>query len=82
MAKLTPQACRAARALLGWGVRDLAREAGLGVATIARLEAGDDVRKDTLETITAAFEAHGVEITNGHGTGARLLSKKPKRKRN
>jgi predicted transcriptional regulator len=73
MAKLTVQACRAGRALLGWGVRDLAREADLGVASVARFEAGEPVRAETVEKIVAAFEAHGVEITNGKGTGARLL---------
>ncbi|WP_349257209.1 helix-turn-helix transcriptional regulator [Vitreimonas sp.] len=73
MAKLTPQACKAARALLGWGVRDLAREADVGVATVARYEAGDQMRPDTIEKLKAAFEAAGVEITNGRGTGARLL---------
>lgn len=72
MAKLTIQACRAGRALLKWGVRDLAREAGLGVASVARFEAGEPIREETAEKIVAAFEAYGVEITNGKGTGARL----------
>lgn len=73
MAKLTPQACRAARALLGWGVRDLAKEAGVGVASVARYEAGDLMREDTVEKIKTALEDNGVEITNGKGTGARLI---------
>jgi hypothetical protein len=77
MAKLTPQACRAGRALLGWGVRDLARESGLGVATIARLEAGDDMRADTLDRVKQTFADNGVEITNGKGTGARLVRPMP-----
>lgn len=73
MAKLTPQACKAARALLDWGVRDLAAEAGVGVMSVSRYEAGEALRDATVEKIVAAFEAHGVEITNGRGTGARLL---------
>jgi hypothetical protein len=84
MAKLTPEACKAGRALLGWGVRDLAHKAGVGVATIARIEARATVREETLDAVTAAFEAHGVEITNGDGTGARRLNApraKAKRKR-
>ncbi len=63
MAELTAQACRAGRALLGWGVRELAAEAGVGVATVARLEAGDRMTEATKEKIKAAFAAHKVEIT-------------------
>ncbi|RYE47739.1 MAG: XRE family transcriptional regulator, partial [Hyphomicrobiales bacterium] len=32
-----------ARAAIGWGVRDLAREAGVAVDTISRLERGEDI---------------------------------------
>lgn len=75
MAKLTPEACRAARALLRWGVRDLAREAGVGVATVAAFEAdeGRELRAGTLDKMSEAFARHDVEITNGRGTGARLV---------
>lgn len=72
MAKLTPPACKAARALLGWGVRDLAREAKVGVVSVFRYENGEQVRDDTIAKLKLAFEAHGVEITNGKGTGAKL----------
>jgi transcriptional regulator with XRE-family HTH domain len=78
MAKLTPPACKAARALLGWGVRDLAREAKVGVASVARYEAGESLRDDTTNKLKAAFEANGVEITNDTGTGAKLLNDRPK----
>ncbi|GAM99111.1 hypothetical protein U91I_02751 [alpha proteobacterium U9-1i] len=73
MAKLTPQACKAARALLDWGVRDLAKAAKIGVVSVVRCEAGATLRTETIEKIVAAFEANDVEITNGKGTGARLL---------
>ena len=71
-AKLTVEACRAARGLLDWGVRDLAAEAGVGVMSVFRFEAGEVVRQETIDKLQAAFEANGVEITNGRGTGARL----------
>lgn len=71
--KLTIEACRAARALLGWGVRDLAAAAGVGVMSVSRYEAGEPVRQETVDKLQEAFEANGVEITNGKGTGARLL---------
>lgn len=71
-AKLTPAACRAARALLNWTVRDLMREAGVSPNTVTGLEGGQVVRPETEAKVVAAFAAHGVEITNGDGTGARL----------
>jgi pentatricopeptide repeat protein len=71
-AKLTAAACRAARGLLAWTVRDLMREAGVSPNTVTSLEGGKDIRAETEAKIVAAFNAHGVEITNGDGTGARL----------
>ncbi len=73
MTKLTPEACRAARAILKWTVRELADNAGTAFSTIHLLEKGNPIRPSTAEKILAAFAAHNVEITNGDGTGARLL---------
>lgn len=70
--ELTPEACRAARGLLKWGVRELAAEAGLSVETVVMYESGRAARKSTIDAIMGAFTANGVEITNGRGTGARL----------
>ncbi len=72
MAKLTGPACRAARALLKWSMRDLANSAGVSLPTVLKLENDGAVNADTTEKITAAFGREGVEITNGDGTGARL----------
>lgn len=72
MAGLTPHACRAARALLGWGVRDLAKEVSIGPDSISAYERGGKMRDSNKAKIVAAFDSHGVEITNGNGTGARL----------
>lgn len=74
MTALTPEACRAARALLGWGVRDLAREAGISPNTVHLVEKGSPFRADTATKITDALGRFNVEITNGDGTGARLRS--------
>jgi transcriptional regulator with XRE-family HTH domain len=71
-AKLTPEACRAGRALLNWSVRDLMREAGVSPNTVTGLERGDPVRPITEAKIVECFERFGVEITNGDGTGAQL----------
>jgi hypothetical protein len=48
------------------------REAGVSPNTVTGLEGGDDVRPATEAKIVEAFGRHGVEITNGDGTGARL----------
>jgi transcriptional regulator with XRE-family HTH domain len=80
MAQLTPAACRAARALLDWTIHDLARHAGIGSATVSIYERGErPAFASTEKKILAAFTAHGVEITNGDGTGARLLNARRKR---
>jgi hypothetical protein len=72
-AKLTAAACRAGRALLGWTVRDLMREAEVSPNTVTGFEGGGPIRPATAAKIVEAFARHGVEITNGNGTGARLL---------
>lgn len=63
-----------ARAAIGWGVRDLAKEAGVSPDTIARLERGEELKTSTIETIRSALEAAGVEFIpeNGGGAGVRL----------
>ncbi|HXQ14003.1 MAG TPA: helix-turn-helix transcriptional regulator [Caulobacteraceae bacterium] len=72
MANLTAAACRAARGILKWSVRDLAREAGVSPTTVNLLEAERPYRGETAEKIVEAFEANSVEITNERGSGARL----------
>lgn len=66
--------CKMARVAVGWGVRDLAREAGVSTDTIARLERGEPLKDSTVSTIRAALEAAGVEFIeeNGSGPGVRL----------
>lgn len=63
-----------ARTALGWGVRDLAREAGVSTDTVARLERGEDLKPATIAAIRTAFEAAGVIFVdeNGEGPGVRL----------
>ncbi|MBK1839975.1 helix-turn-helix transcriptional regulator [Azospirillum sp. YIM B02556] len=63
-----------ARAAVGWGVRDLAKEAGVSVDTVSRLERGEELQPRTLAAIQTALEAAGVEFIpeNGGGAGVRL----------
>lgn len=66
--------CRMARAALGWGVRDLAKQAGVSVDTVTRLEKGDALLPRTVEAIKRALEEAGVIFVaeNGEGPGVRL----------
>ncbi|RWB74713.1 MAG: transcriptional regulator [Mesorhizobium sp.] len=63
-----------ARVALGWGTRDLARNAGVSPDTIARFERGEQLKASTVATILATFEAAGIEFIpeNGGGPGVRL----------
>jgi transcriptional regulator with XRE-family HTH domain len=78
--KISIKQIKAARMLLGWSQADLGEAAGLGDATVPRLEAkGGDLggRPITGEKIVAALEKAGVEFLDD-GQGVRL---KPPRKK-
>lgn len=74
MAKLTPQANRAARGILQWSLRELAEKAGVAFSTVHRFEKTGNCSGAVEEKIKAALALEGVEITNGNGTGARFLT--------
>ena len=62
---ITPQACRAARALLGWSMRDLASRSGVSLGAVNRLEGGEATpRRGTAKKVIDAFTAHGVQIVD------------------
>ena len=69
--------CRMARAALQIGVRELADAAKVSPSTIARLEAGDELRERTIDAIRFALEKAGVIFVheNGEGPGVRLRKK-------
>jgi transcriptional regulator with XRE-family HTH domain len=66
-----------ARTALGWGVRDLAKYAKVGVDTISRFERGEALRERTIEDIRRAFEAAGIEFIAENGGGPGLRLRKP-----
>lgn len=71
---VTPEACRAGRAILKWSMRDLAEHSGVAWTTINRIEAGAGARDATAAKIVAAFEARGVELVDAENrTGATVL---------
>ena len=69
---------RAARILLGWTQTDLAKEAGIGVATLKRFEASEADnygQVSTVSRITSALERGGIILLNEdetYGPGIRL----------
>ena len=64
--------CRMARAALEWTVRDLAEKAGVSHDTIVRIEGGQTPKDSTVAKVRAAFEAEGIEFTNGGTPGVRV----------
>ena len=63
---------RMARAAVGWGVRELAKKAGVTANTVTRIENGADAKQSTMDRLQHALEAAGVEFTNGNQPGVRL----------
>jgi transcriptional regulator with XRE-family HTH domain len=72
---------RAARALLGWSQSRLARAAGIGLATLQRIEQSEGVVKGNFATvlkIQKALEHAGISFSNNDAgeIGVRLRTKK------
>jgi transcriptional regulator with XRE-family HTH domain len=79
---VTPEQCRAARALLDWSQDDVAAKAKIGIKTLQLFERGHrDPYDRTLEALRVTLEKAGVEFIaeNGGGPGVRLAKKRGKR---
>jgi transcriptional regulator with XRE-family HTH domain len=64
-----------ARAALGWGVRDLAKRAGVAANTVSRFENGMGTNLTTLKQIQTALEEAGIIFIPGDtaaGPGVRF----------
>jgi transcriptional regulator with XRE-family HTH domain len=72
---LTPNQCRAGRALLGWSQEELSKRAQIAVATIANFEreATTPIRSNQT-AIIRAFDDAGVtfDLAEGQGIGVRM----------
>lgn len=65
---ITPEQCRAARALLGWTQEDLATAANIGVVTIGQFEMKRVTpRHGTLVVIRHTLETAGIEFIDENG---------------
>ncbi len=82
-AMITPKQIRAARALADLDQLELAERAGIGVATIRRIEGAKDRIAGTAQTIVRiqkALEAAGIifiDQDEKHGPGVRLKKRSP-----
>jgi transcriptional regulator with XRE-family HTH domain len=70
-----------ARVAVGWGVRELAKRAGLTANTVTRIENGADAKQSTMDRLQQALEAAGIEFIeeNGGGPGVRLQRRQRKK---
>ena len=79
---IDPDTERAARAFLAWRQEDLAKEAKVGLATIARIEQGQGAVQGNVSTIIRiqdALERAGIRFLDneaGGGIGVRLITPK------
>jgi len=74
--KLTPEACRAGRALLDWSMRDLASAAQVSVTTVLKIEQGSEsTRSETFQKIQAAFAARGVDLIVQRAKSGAILNR-------
>jgi transcriptional regulator with XRE-family HTH domain len=78
---MKPVQLKMARAAVGWGVRELAKKAGVTANTVTRIENGADAKQSTMDRLQHALEAVGIEFIqeNGGGPGVRLRKRPLKR---
>jgi transcriptional regulator with XRE-family HTH domain len=78
---MKPVQLKMARAAVGWGVRELAKKAGVTANTVTRIENGADAKQSTMDRLQHALEAAGIEFIqeNGGGPGVRLRKRSQKR---
>jgi transcriptional regulator with XRE-family HTH domain len=78
---MKPVQLKMARTAVGWGVRELAKKAGVTANTVTRIENGADAKQSTIDKLQQALEGAGVEFIdeNGGGPGVRLRKRQQKK---
>ena len=61
---ITRKQVRAARAALGWNVRQLGERADISFNTVSRFENGGDMLSANLDKVQRALEAGGIDFLN------------------
>jgi transcriptional regulator with XRE-family HTH domain len=78
--KVGPEQLRAARALLGWSQTELAKQAGMSLPTVKRVETerGPRVSEEARSALQRALVLGGIEFIdeNGGGPGVRLRKRR------
>ena len=71
---ISPEQCRAARALLNWTQAELAERVSISAVSIRAFEKGGEMRDSNLKLLRMTFEAAGITFIpeNGGGAGVRL----------
>lgn len=59
---ISPAAMRAMRAAVDWSMRDLAKDAGIALGTVLRIEGGEPCTQATERRIRSAFRKRGVAV--------------------
>ncbi len=76
---LSPEQCRAARALLGWSRQQLADSANVSNRTLVDFERGARTPYErTLTDVQSALEVAGIEFIPENGGGVGVRYQKPK----
>jgi hypothetical protein len=60
---MTPEQCRAARAMINWSQSVLSDMAGIPLANVVDFEENRSISDDAIADMRAAFERVGVEFT-------------------
>jgi predicted transcriptional regulator len=68
---ITGKHIKAARAVLGIGVRDLATMSGVAMATVVHFETGGQSYSSTVAKLQRALEKQGIEFLNSGRPGIR-----------
>ena len=78
---MKPVQLKMARAAVGWGVRELAKKAGVTANTVTRIENGADAKQSTMDRLQHTLEVAGIEFIqeNGGGPGVRLRKRSQKK---
>ena len=78
---MKPVQLKMARAAVGWGVRDLAKKAGVTANTVTRIENGADAKQSTIDRLRHALEVAGIEFIDENGGGLGVLLRKRQQKK-
>jgi transcriptional regulator with XRE-family HTH domain len=70
---ITKHQIKAARTILGWGVRDLARKTELASGTITRIEGGKEAMSGSLRKIRQVLEEAGIDFPDEYTLSYRRM---------